>query len=172
MRAAGVEAGEVGVEAGSDVYARLDRLGITLPPPPPPVANFQSHAEVRGLLFLSGQGPVMPDGSAMTGTVGADVSAADAYGHARLVGINLLAVMHAATGDLNRIARIVKVLGMVNCTEDFGEQPQVINGFSELMRDIWGPELGVAARSAVGMTLPTGIAAEIEAIFELNASDS
>ena len=157
----------MGVEVGSDVYARLDRLGITLPPPPPPVANFQSHAEVRGLLFLSGQGPVMPDGSAMTGTVGGDVSAADAYGHARLVGINLLAVMHAATGDLNRIARIVKVLGMVNAVPGFADHPQVINGCSDLFIEVFGAA-GRHARSAVGMaSLPGRITVEIEGIAEL-----
>lgn len=154
-------------ELGSDVYARLDRLGITLPPSPPPVANFQSHAEARGLLFLSGQGPVRPDGSVMTGTVGGDVSADDAYQHARLVGINLIAVMHEATGDLNRIARIVKVLGMVNAAPGFADHPRVINGCSDLFIEVFGAA-GRHARSAVGMaSLPGRITVEIEGIVEL-----
>lgn len=154
-------------EAGSDVYARLDRLGIKLPSSPPPVANFQSHTESRGLLFLSGQGPVKPDGSAMTGTVGVDVSIDDAYQHARLVGINLLAVMHEATGDLNRIARIVKVLGMVNAIPGFADHPRVINGCSDLFIEVFGAA-GRHSRSAVGMgSLPGHITVEIEGVAEL-----
>jgi enamine deaminase RidA (YjgF/YER057c/UK114 family) len=158
----------VGAErAGLDVYTRLDRLGITLPASPPPVANFQSHAQARGLLFLSGQGPVKPDGSAMTGTVGVDVSIDDAYQHARLVGINLLAVMHEATGDLNRIARIVKVLGMVNAVPGFVDHPRVINGCSDLFIEVFGAA-GHHARSAVGMgSLPGHITVEIEGVAEL-----
>lgn len=150
-----------------DVYERLDRLGITLPPSPPPVANFESHAEARGLLFLSGQGPVRPDGSAMTGVVGSDVTAEEAYQHARLVGINLLAVMHEATGDLNRIARVVKVFGMVNAAPGFADHPRVINGCSDLFVEVFGAA-GRHARSAVGMgSLPGRITVEIEGVVEL-----
>ena len=155
------------VGQGSDVYARLDQLGIRLPSSPPPVANFQSHIETRGLLFLSGQGPVRPDGTVLTGTVGGDVSADDAYQHARLVGINLIAVMHEATGDLNRIARIVKVLGMVNAAPGFADHPRVINGCSDLFIEVFGAA-GRHARSAVGMaSLPGHITVEIEGIVEL-----
>lgn len=155
-----------------DVYARLDQLGITLPPPPPPIANFQTHAEARGLLFLSGQGPMRPDGSLHTGTVGDDVSAEDAYGHARLVGINLLAVMHHATGDLNRIARVVKLLGMVNAAPGFADHPRVINGCSDLFVEVFGAA-GQHARSAVGMgSLPGRITVEIEVIVELREGDA
>jgi enamine deaminase RidA (YjgF/YER057c/UK114 family) len=151
----------------TDVYKRLDRLGIALPPPPMPVANFHTHAEARGLLFLSGQGPVQPDGSAFTGTVGDDVTVEAAYAHARLVGINLLAVMHHATGDLNRIARIVKLLGMVNAAPGFADHPKVINGCSDLFVEVFGAA-GQHARSAVGMgSLPGRITVEIEGVAEL-----
>ncbi len=150
-----------------DLYARLDRLGIALPPPPPPVANYITHSEARGLLFLSGQGPVEADGRIHRGTVGADVSVEEAYRHARLVGINLLAVMHRATGDLNRVARIVKLLGMVNAVPGFSDHPKVINGCSDLFVEVFG-ETGRHARSAVGMaSLPSRITVEIEGVVEL-----
>lgn len=148
-------------------YDRLAALGIVLPPPPPPVANFVTHVAEGKLVFLSGQGPTEPDGSQHTGKVGGGVSVADAYNHARLTGINLIAVMHEALGDLARVRRIVKLLGMVNATPDFAEHPAVMNGCSDLFIDVFGAR-GVHARSAVGFgSLPGQITVEIEAVIAI-----
>lgn len=145
-------------------YDRLLALGIALPTPPPPIANFVPCVQEGGLLFLSGQGPIEPDGTAHTGKVGAGVTVEDAYRHARLTGINLLAAMHAALGDLGRVRQVVKLLGMVNAAPDFTQHPAVINGCSDLFVEVFG-EAGRHARSAVGFaSLPMGITVEIEAI--------
>lgn len=145
-------------------YERLEALGIRLPPPPSPIANFVTHVAEGKLLFLSGQGPTEADGSLHAGKVGDDVGVEEAYGHARLTGINLISVMHEALGDLSRVRRIVKLFGMVNATADFGEHPAVINGCSDLMNAIFGAR-GVHARSAVGFSsLPNQITVEIEAV--------
>lgn len=147
--------------------ARLARLGLVLPPAPPPVANFVTHVVEGNLLFLSGQGPVEADGRRHTGKVGGTVSVADAYEHARLTGLNLIAVMRSALGDLGRVKRIVKVFGMVNAEPDFGDHPQVINGCSDLFIAVFG-DAGVHARSAVGHgSLPGNITVEIEAVVAL-----
>lgn len=152
---------------GISPYERLKALGIELPPPPPPIANFVTHVEHAGLLYLSGQGPSRADGHLFTGKVGDDVTAEEAYAHARLTGINLIAVMQAALGDLGRVGRIVKLLGMVNATPDFDAHPSVINGCSDLLNDVFGPR-GVHARSAVGFgSLPNRITVEIEAIVAI-----
>ena len=149
-------------------YERLSALGIVLPESPLPVANFVPAVRTGNLLFLSGQGPVSPGGVRHVGKVGATVSVDEAYQHARLTTVNLLAVMHEALGSLCRVSRIVKVLGMVNCVPTFGDQPKVINGFSELMVQVFGEKNGKGARSAVGMgSLPNNIAVEVEAIFEV-----
>jgi enamine deaminase RidA (YjgF/YER057c/UK114 family) len=146
-------------------YGHLATLGIVLPPAPPPIANFVTHVQEGSLLFLSGQGPREANGRLHTGKVGADVSVADAYAHARLTGINLLAVMHAALGDLSRVRRVVKLLGMVNAVPDFADHPAVINGCSDLFNAVFG-DAGPHARSAVGFaSLPGGISVEIEAII-------
>lgn len=146
-------------------YDHLTALGIMLPPPPLPIANFVTHVQEGTLLFLSGQGPREADGRLHIGKVGLDVSVADAYLHARLTGINLLAVMHAALGDLSRVRRVVKLLGMVNAVLEFAEHPQVINGCSDLFIAVFGPA-GAHARSAVGFaSLPGNISVEIEAII-------
>jgi enamine deaminase RidA (YjgF/YER057c/UK114 family) len=148
-----------------DRYQRLHARGLALPPAPRPVASYRTHVSEGGLIYLSGQGPVTADGHVHTGKVGRDVSIEEAYGHARLVGMNLLAVLHEALGDLARVKRIVKLLGMVNATPDFDEHPRVINGCSDLFIDVFGPEDGSHARSAVGMgSLPGNITVEIEAI--------
>lgn len=145
-------------------YDRLASLGITLPEAPPPIANFVTHVVEGNLLFLSGQGPTEPDGTLHSGKVGSDVSVEAAYAHARLTGINLIAVMHAALGDLGRVRRVVKLLGMVNATPEFGDHPAVINGCSDLMTEVFSAR-GVHARSAVGFgSLPNQITVEIEAI--------
>ncbi|MFK0386887.1 RidA family protein [Agrobacterium sp. NPDC090273] len=149
-------------------YERLAALGITLPPPPPPIANFVTHVIEGNMLYLSGQGPRETDGFLHVGKVGAEVGVEDAYRHARLTGINLLAVMHDALGDLSRVKRVVKLLGMVNAVPGFLDHPNVINGCSDLFNDVFGEEVGQHARSAVGFgSLPGNITVEIEAIVAL-----
>jgi enamine deaminase RidA (YjgF/YER057c/UK114 family) len=152
-------------------YERLAALGVTLPPPPRPVANFVTHVVEGNLLFLSGQGPTEPDGRQHTGKVGGNVSIGNAYEHARLTGINLIAVMHQALGDLSRVKRIVKVLGMVNAEPDFGDHPAVVNGCSDLFVEVFG-ENGIHARSAVGFgSLPGQITVEIEAVVAIHGGE-
>ncbi|SCX18656.1 putative endoribonuclease L-PSP [Agrobacterium sp. DSM 25558] len=149
-------------------YDRLAALGIKLPPPAPPIANFVTHVIEGNMLYLSGQGPREADGFMHTGKVGTDVSAEKAYADARLTGVNLLAVMHDALGDLSRVRRVVKLLGMVNAAPDFLDHPQVINGCSDLFNAVFG-EAGQHARSAVGFgSLPGNITVEIEAIVALH----
>jgi enamine deaminase RidA (YjgF/YER057c/UK114 family) len=149
-------------------FERLAALGIELPPAPPPIANFVTHVIEGNMLYLSGQGPREADGFMHTGKVGAAVSAEQAYDDARLTGINLLAVMQDALGDLSRVKRVVKLLGMVNAAPDFGDHPQVINGCSDLFNAVFG-EAGRHARSAVGFgSLPGNITVEIEAIVALH----
>ncbi|MGV2100407.1 MULTISPECIES: RidA family protein [unclassified Rhizobium] len=147
---------------------RLAALGIALPPAPPPIANFVTHVIEGNILYLSGQGPREADGFLHTGKVGGTVGVEDAYKHARLTGINLLAVMQDALGDLSRVKRVVKLLGMVNAVPDFLDHPSVINGCSDLFNDVFGEEAGQHARSAVGFgSLPGNITVEIEAIVAL-----
>jgi enamine deaminase RidA (YjgF/YER057c/UK114 family) len=150
--------------------ARIKELGITLPSPAKPMGNYVPGVRVGNLLFLSGHGPIRVEGQPLTrGKVGRDMSTEDAYKVAREVGINLLGSARAVLGSLDKVKRVVKVLGMVNAVESFGEQPKVINGFSDLMVEVFG-ENGRHARSAVGMgSLPAGIPVEIEMILELNA---
>ncbi|TPW27865.1 RidA family protein [Martelella alba] len=149
------------------VATRLQELGIELPPAPPPIANFAAFKQEGNMLYLSGQGPSEKDGSQHYGKVGAEVSVEDAYQHARLTGLNLLAVMQDAVGDLDRIKHIVKILGMVNASPDFTAHPSVINGCSDLFVSVFG-ENGIHARSAVGLgSLPNNITVEIEAIVAL-----
>lgn len=122
----------------------------------------------HGVAYVSGHGPLLPDGSLIRGRVGADLTLEQGKAAARQVGLAILATLRQELGSLDRVRRILKVLGMVNSTSDFGEHPQVINGCSELFRDVFGPEAGVGARSAVGMgSLPGNIAVEIEVICEL-----
>jgi len=123
---------------------------------------------VRPHILLSGHGPLLPDGTLMRGRVGRDLDADGGKQAARQVGLTMLATLIASLGSLDRVKRVVKVLGMVNCTADFEKHPHVINGASELFAEIWGRELGIGVRSAVGMgSLPDDIPVEIEAMFEL-----
>ena len=146
--------------------AQLEKLGIQLPEVTLPVANYVRAVKTGNLLFLSGSGPKKEDGNYITGKVGSDLSIEQGYEAARITGINHLATLKAELGDLRRVKRIVKVLGMVNSSPEFTEQPKVINGFSDLMVEVFG-ERGKHARSAVGMaSLPIGIAVEIELIVE------
>ena len=147
---------------------RLRALGVELPPPPVPVAVYRPIVIVDRLVYVSGHGPLRPDKSLITGRVGAALDTAAGSQAARQVGLAILATLRAHLGSLDRVGRVVKVLGMVNATPEFREHPAVINGCSELFAQIWGPERGIGARSAVGMgSLPNDIAVEIEAIFEL-----
>ena len=144
---------------------RLEQLGIILPSPPVPVANYVPWRFAGPLLFLSGQGPKLPDGSYSTGKLGLNIEISKGYEDARLTGLQLLAVAKKALGDLSRIEAVVKLLGMVNATPDFTDHPKVINGCSDLFVEVLG-EAGKHARSAVGMgSLPNGITVEIEAIL-------
>lgn len=147
---------------------KFQAMELTLPPAPKPLGVYKPLIVVDQFIYLSGHGPFLPDGTLMKGRVGEDTDLQGGYAGARQVGLSMLATLKSNIGSLDKIKRIVKVLGMVNCTPDFQQHPKVINGFSELMRDIWGVENGVGARSAVGMMLPDGIIAEIEAIFELH----
>lgn len=146
---------------------QLAELGIELPEVSPPVANYVNAVRSGNLLFLAGKGPRKPDGSYITGKVGLDLTLEEGQQAARLTGINQLAVLKAELGNLNKVKRIVKVTGMVNASPDFGDQPEVINGFSNLMVEIFGEE-GKHARAAVGMgSLPRNIAVEIDMIVEV-----
>jgi enamine deaminase RidA (YjgF/YER057c/UK114 family) len=151
--------------------ARLKELGITLPPPSTPVANYVGAVRVGTLLFVSGHGPLRRDGHpSVRGKVGRDLSVEQGYQVAREVGLSLLATTRAALGSLDKVTRVVKVLGMVNSADGFGDQPKVINGFSDLMVQVFGEAIGKHARSAVGMAeLPMGIPVEIEMILEVES---
>lgn len=149
--------------------ARLRELGIQLPTPSQPVANYIRARRVGNLLFVAGHGPAAaPDGTRPTGKVGKDLTLEQAYDAARLSGLNLLASVQAEIGDLDKVKHIVKLLGMVNCAPGFNQTPRVINGCSDLLVEVFGEEIGRHARSAVGMAeLPNDIPVEIEMIVEL-----
>ncbi|WP_339793573.1 RidA family protein [uncultured Imperialibacter sp.] len=154
-------------EAGYDPEARLKELNITLPTPPSPVANYVNGVRAGNLIFLAGKGPRYADGTEITGKLGQDVSIEKGYEGARLTAINQLSVLKAMLGDLKKVKRIVKVLGMVNSDPMFVEQPKVINGFSDLMVEVFG-ERGKHARAAIGVaSLPRGQAVEIELVVEV-----
>ncbi|PWU17049.1 MAG: hypothetical protein C5B48_16450 [Candidatus Rokuibacteriota bacterium] len=149
--------------------ARIKQLGITLPATPTPMANYVTGVRVGNLLFLSGHGPIREGSATARGKLGRDLTAEDGYKVAREVGLNLLASARSILGSLDKVKRVVKVLGMVNSAEGFGEQPSVINGCSDLMVEVFG-DSGRHARSAVGMAgLPVGIPVEIEMILEVGA---
>ena len=148
--------------------SRLAELGLQLPPVPKPAGVYKPLVVSGKMAYVSGHGPLKADKTMFTGRVGADVDLAAGVQSARQTGLAILATLREYLGSLDKVARVVKVLGMVNCTADFTQHPQVINGCSELFRDIWGEDHGVGARSAVGMgSLPGNITTEIEVIFEL-----
>lgn len=152
----------------TNIDSRLRELGIILPPAPKPAGVYKPVLTVGNLLYVSGQGPLKADGSLIKGRLGEDLDLEAGKLAARQVGLAMLSTIQTHLGTLNRIKRLVKVLGMVNCTPDFGQHPAVINGFSELMAEVFGEEDGIGARSAVGMMLPFNMAVEIEAVWELN----
>jgi enamine deaminase RidA (YjgF/YER057c/UK114 family) len=147
--------------------SRLTELGLILPPVPKPGGIYKPVVQVGQLIYVSGHGPMRTDGTLITGKVGLDLTEEEGFEAARAVGLTLLATVRAHLGSLDRIQRAIKTLGMVNATPDFQRHPAVINGFSQLLKDIFGED-GVGARSAVGMgSLPGNIAVEVEVIFEL-----
>lgn len=147
---------------------KFQSLGLVLPSAPKPVAVYKPLVVFGNAAYVSGHGPLRVDGTLITGVVGRDLDLDGGKAAARQVGLAILATLRAQLGSLDRVKRLVKVLGMVNTAPDFYEHPKVINGCSELFAEIWGPEQGIGARSAVGMgPLPGNIAVEIEAIFEL-----
>jgi enamine deaminase RidA (YjgF/YER057c/UK114 family) len=149
------------------IDARLQQLNLTLPTPPKPVATYVPIVQVGNLVYVSGHGPLKADGTYITGVVGGDLTEAEGIEAAKVTGLAILATLKTALGSLDRVSRLIKTLGMVNTAPNFYRHPFVINGFSDLMVEVFG-EPGKGARSAVGMgPLPNNIAVEIEAIFEV-----
>ena len=148
---------------------RLQEKHLTLPPAPKPMAKYKPAVLVGTMLYVSGHGPAkITDKTPLAGRLGDNLTTEQGKDCARAVGLNILSTVRDTLGSLDKVKRLVKTLGMVHCTADYKEQPQVINGFSELMAEIFGEDAGVGARSAVGMAaLPNGIPVEIECIFEV-----
>jgi enamine deaminase RidA (YjgF/YER057c/UK114 family) len=147
---------------------RIQELHLTLPNAPKPIAKYKPAVQLGNVLYVSGHGPLKPDGKMIVGRVGADLTLEQGKEAAKVVGLAILSSVRTTIGSLNKVKRLVKTLGMVNCTPDFKDQPVVINGFSELMAEVFGEDAGVGARSAVGMgSLPGNIAVEVECIFEV-----
>ena len=148
--------------------ARIKELGLTLPPPPKAAGVYKPVVVIGNLVYVSGHGPLKDDGTMISGRVGQDTDTQGGYQAARQTGLAILASLRSSLGSLDKVRRVIKTLGMVNATPDFKDHPAVINGCSELFRDVWGDDLGVGARSAVGMgSLPGNITTEVEVIFEL-----
>lgn len=149
---------------------RLQALNLTLPPAPEPYGLYRPCLRVGDFLYLSGHGPRRDDGTTITGVVGRELSFAQGVDAARQVGLSVLSTVIAHCGSLAKVRRVVKTLGWVACVDGFADQPLVMNGFSELMREVFGPEAGVGVRSAVGTNaLPGNMAVEVEVLFELHA---
>lgn len=147
---------------------RLEQTGLSLPPAPKPLGVYKPFLIDGNHLYVSGHGPLQNDGKLITGRIGESIDIEKGHLAARQVGLTILATIKANLGSLNKVRRVIKVLGMVNCTADFGKHPYIINGCSLLFKEIWGEENGIGVRSAVGMgSLPDNIPVEIEAIFEL-----
>jgi enamine deaminase RidA (YjgF/YER057c/UK114 family) len=148
---------------------KIKKLGLELPPAPSALGIYYPVVITGTHLYVSGQGPVQSNGELIKGKVGRDLSLEEGQEAARQVGLTMLSTIKAQIGDLDKLKRIIKTLGMVNCYPEFEQHPQTINGFSQLMVDVFGEEHGKGARSAVGMSLPANIAVEVEAIFELHS---
>jgi len=159
---------ESSLSTHSGPEAKLESWNIQLPPAPSPAGVYQSLIVTSKMAYASGHGPLLADGTLITGKVGVNLDIAAGKAAARQTGLTILATLRRVLGSLDRVERVIKILGMVNCAPDFREHPQVINGCSELFAELWGMEKGVGARSAVGVgSLPGNIAVEIEAIFLL-----
>ena len=153
-----------------NVDEKLKELGIELPEPPKAAGLYKLAVTTGNMLYTSGHVPFDHDGKIITGCIGKDAEEKDGYAAARRSGLGILATVHRELGSLDRVARLVKIFGLVNCVDSFTGQPSVINGCSELMKDVFGDEYGVGARSAVGTnSLPLGCLVEIEAIFEIKS---
>lgn len=149
---------------------QFDKLGLSLPPAPAPKGVYKPYVIDGKYLYLSGHGPVQDDASLIIGRIGSDMDADAGKLAAQQVGLTMLSTIKSNLGSLNKIKRVIKVLGMVNCTPDFERHPFIINGCSELFAAVWGEENGIGTRSAVGFgSLPDNIPVEIEALFELHA---
>ncbi len=147
---------------------RLTKLGLELPPAPKPIGLYKPVVVVGNLAYLSGHGPLKSDGTLIIGRLGDGMTLEEGQAAARQTALAMLATLRFALGTLDRVSRLIKVLGLVRCTEAFDQQPAVINGCSQVFADVFGPDQGIAARSALGTNaLPGGIAVEIEAIFEI-----
>ncbi len=147
---------------------RIEELHLTLPPAPKPVAVYKTAVKFGNMLYVSGHGPLKADKSLILGRLGQDLTVEQGKEAARQTGLAILATIRDVLGSLDKVKRVIKTFGMVNCTDDFLDQPKVINGYSELMKDVFGDDAGVGARSAVGHnSLPGNIAVEIECIFEV-----
>ena len=152
----------------SDPETPIVELKLTLPPAPKAVAVYKTAIQVGNLLYVSGHGPYKADKTLITGRLGQDMTLEQGKEAARQTGLAILATLRETLGSLNKVKRLIKSFGMVNCTADFADQPKVINGYSELMKDVFGDDAGVGARSAIGHnSLPANIAVEIECIFEV-----
>ena len=145
----------------------IKKLGLVFPPAPKPLGVYRPTLVVDHFLYVSGHGPLKNDGSLIKGKVGSELDREEGKAAARQVGLTMLSTIINNYGNIDNIKRVVKVLGMVNATPEFKDHPYVINGFSELMVEVFGEEMGIGVRSAVGMSLPQNIAVEIEAHFEL-----
>lgn len=151
-----------------DADLQFEKLGLLLPPAPAPVGVYKPCLVDGKYLYLSGHGPVQNDRSLIIGRIGRELTAEEGKLAARQVGLTMLSTIKTNLGSLNKVKRVIKVLGMVNCTPDFEKHPYIINGCSELFAAVWGPDNGVGTRSAVGFgSLPDNIPVEIEALFEL-----
>jgi enamine deaminase RidA (YjgF/YER057c/UK114 family) len=156
------------MSAEARLAAKLAELGLQLPPAPEPKGVYRPLMAVGNLIYTSGHLPVDASGGLVVGRVGAELDVPAGYRAAQLAALGILASLRKELGSLDRVGRVVKVLGVVNCTPDFTQQPAVINGCSELLADVFGRETGIGARSAIGAnSLPLGTAVEIEAIFEV-----
>jgi enamine deaminase RidA (YjgF/YER057c/UK114 family) len=150
--------------------SKLESLGWQLPPAPKPVGLYKPVLIVGNLAYVSGHGPLKPDGTLMLGCVGDDLDVAGGQAAAKQTALAMLATLRSELSSLDRIVRIVKTLGLVRCTNEFGQSPLVINGFSQVFVDLLGSDRGIGARSALGTNaLPNGMAVEVEAIFEIKS---
>jgi len=150
------------------IEKELNRLGLTLPTPAKPAGSYKPCIIVENTAYISGQGPLLEDGTFAKGVVGNNLDLETAQFHAQRCGLAILSALKAEIGDLNKVQQLIKITGFVNCTNDFTKQPLVINGCSDLMKEVFGDK-GVHARAAVGVnSLPLGFSVEIEAIFKIN----
>lgn len=152
----------------SQIAKKLESLGLTLPPAPKPAGLYKPMLIIGNLAYVSGHGPLKNDGTIIQGRVGADMDIDGGKVAAKQTALAILATLQSGLGDLDRVVRVVKLLGLVRCTDEFGQTPAVMNGCSQVFVDLWGDDLGIGVRSALGTnSLPGGMAVEVEGIFEI-----